>query len=362
MARPYPDLDEIAERFDALYTDLTALQRALIDATRNGVDHNQARELARRAEVHLAAARAADNALGITVLNTQAVEAAALRARLLDGPIDEHLLSAVLSAQTRSYAYALLADVIDRARDDKQLIDAVGGRELAEYLAMPRGLGTHTAHRLAEHYSLDPQAPLAQLSDDDLDRLDQALRDSADALPEELRPRGRAVQGPPNGIGAGRVVLDAWIDALTPPSETAREEAARVSRRDGWPPDAVDVAQRLLTFSLDVLAPALIPTWDRILGVDASDRIATMRAEQTAWRESLRNTDDEGAEIAWYALNRLIAGATAADRAERLAELPEGQWGSGQPLALSRTVARRCGEVLAMIERDAAEDLLEQLP
>ncbi|MEX2412990.1 MAG: hypothetical protein WD399_04985, partial [Thermoleophilaceae bacterium] len=134
------------------------------------------------------------------------------------------------------------------------------------------------------------------------------------------------------------------------------------SRRDGWPSDAVDVAERLLAFSLDVLAPVLIPTWDRILGVDAPDRIATMRAERTAWRESLLSTADESTEIAWYTLDRLIEGATAAHRVRRLAELPEAQWGSGQPLALSRTVARRCGEVLAVIEREAAENLLEQLP
>lgn len=70
------------------------------------------------------------------------------------------------------------------------------------------------------------------------------------------------------------------------------------------------------------------------------------------------DTDGE-AEFAWYALDRLIEATTAARKARRIVALPEVQWGSGQPLALARSVARRCGETLALIEREAAEELLE---
>jgi hypothetical protein len=362
VPRSEPDLREVAARFDALYTELTGLQRELIAACRNGVEGAAAWELAERAVAVIAGVNAADRALAIGAPSAREVEAAALRARVMEAPPDAHLLFAVLQVQTKLHGYPLLADVLARARGEESVAEAFGEHTSEDLFAAPRGVGSYVACQLATHYDVDPDQPVSVLDDDALDRLDAALREAAYGLPNGINDgRRRKVKGPDNGVGAGRLVLDAWIDELAPASETPREEAVAAAQREGWPADAVPVAERLVRFTEEVLAPHLVPTWDRIAAFeDLDERLAAMRAEHAAWRPAATDEDQE-ALIAWYSLRELMETMKQVRKARRLADGPEERWGSSTPLALSRSAARRCGRLLAVFERDGAE-FVAQLP
>ena len=136
------------------------------------------------------------------------------------------------------------------------------------------------------------------------------------------------------------------------------------SRRDGWPPNAVEVAELLLRFSVDHLAPRLVPSWDRIVGFeDPVDRLAAMRSEQDAWWDAHDpDVQDDEAEIAWMTLRCLINATNSVGKARRLADGPEAEWGSANPLALARSTGRRCGELLTLLHPDAGGELLQHLP
>ncbi|MEA2358220.1 MAG: hypothetical protein QOI62_1480 [Solirubrobacteraceae bacterium] len=359
--RSQVDLDAVAERFDALYTAMTVLQRELIAAARGGVGDDRAHELAARVDVFAAAYRAAEGALAVGQPGVRDAEAVALRARVLHGTIDEHLLLAALKAQGRGHAFALLADALAQAAGNHGLAEAVGERTVAELLAAPRGMGARTAHRFAEHLALDPSGVVADLDPTALRGLCEALRDATTGLPDGVEDwRRRGAKPPADGIGARDAVLDVWIDAIGAPTDSARAAAVDARGRKGWPPDAVPTAETLVAFTVGRIAPVVIADWERIAAItDETQWLQAMRAERVA----LRHTDDEDKLIRGWALGQLHAAVTAARRARQLADRPAGQRGSSTPLAQARTAARRCGELVALAdERATVEDLLADMP
>jgi hypothetical protein len=58
---------------------------------------------------------------------------------------------------------------------------------------------------------------------------------------------------------------------------------------------------------------------------------------------------------------RIEANKTV-NKARRLVDGPEDLWGSSTPLALARTAARRCGQLVSVCERSVATALLAELP
>jgi hypothetical protein len=355
------DLDAAAERFDALYTVMTVLQRELIAAVRDGVGDDRARELAVRVDVFVAAHRATEGAMAVGQPSVRDAEAVALRARVLRGTVDEHLLLAALRAQGRGHAFALLADALTQAAGDDALAEAVGERTVAELLAAPRGMGVHTAHRFAEHLALDPSGAVADLDATVLNALCEALRDATTGLPDGVEDwRRRAAKPPADGTGACDAVLDVWIDAIGAPTDSARAAAVDARGRESWPPDAVAAAETLVAFTVARIARVVIADWERIAAItDETQRLKAMRAERAA----LRHTDDEDKLIRGWALGQLHAAVTAARKARQLADRPAGQWGSSTPVAQARTAARRCGELVALADELATvEDLLADLP
>jgi hypothetical protein len=354
------DLDAVAERFDALYTQMTVLQRELIAAQRDGAAGQRLCELADRVDTFVFAYRASDSAMSVGQQSIRDAEAAALRQRVLRPPIDEHLLLAALKTLGRPHAFALLADAIQRAADADALETAFGARTVGELLGASRGMGAGTARPLAEHLGLDPDAPIAEIDRDDLDRLYAGLHDAAGGLPDAIRDwRRRGVKAPDDGAGAGPVVLSSWVEAIGAPTDSARAAAVAAAERTGWPPDAVAVAEALVTFTHDVLAPALIDDWERIAQIaDEQQRLSAMRAQATAWRSS---GEEDGFVIAW-ALDRLITAIKTCRKARRLADGSPQAWGSSTPLALARSSARRCGELLSLGEQEPMAELVGRLP
>lgn len=354
------DLDRAAERFDALYTAMTVLQRDLIAARRNGANVAEVRALCERAHVFTSAYAAAEAAASIGRPNARAVEAAALRARLLVPPIDEHLLFAAIASQPRAYGFPILADALAQAARDDALDAAVGQRTATDVLSTARGMGRATAARLAEHLELDPDAAVTDLTSDQIERLHAGLREFARGLPdgvEDWRRRGPKASG--DGVGGGPAVVAAWASEIGRAGDRHRSAAIEASRRDGWPADALPAAKQLLAFTLAELAPGLIPEWDRIAAAgDDEERMALLRSERSAW--SHPQTDEE-ALVRWV-LDRLLVAIKQARTADRLNESPADRWGSTTPLAAARGVARRCGEVLSMVEEDVAIELLAGLP
>jgi hypothetical protein len=363
VPRADSDLADVAARFDALYTELTGLQRELIAACRNGVDVAAAGELAARAGAVIAGVNAAERALALGAPSGREVEAAALRARVMEAALDPHLLFVVVQAQTKLHGYPLLADVLERARGEDSLVEAFADHTSVELFAAPRGVGSYIARQVAEHYDVDPHEAVVDLDDAALDRLRDALREAAHGLPAGISDgRRRKPTGPADGTGAGGLVLDAWIDELGPASETPREEAVAAAQREGWPKDAVPVAEGLVRFTEEVLAPHLVPTWDRIAAFDdVEQRLAAMRAEHAAWRPDA-STEDQEALIVWWALRELPKAIKLVRKARRLVDGPEDRWGSSTPLALSRSAARCCGRLLAPFEREAGAEFVARLP
>jgi hypothetical protein len=363
VPRSEPDLPEVAARFDALYTELTGLQRELIAACRNGVDIAAARGLAARAGAVIAGVNAAERAISVGAPSARDVEAAALRARVMEAPLDPHLLFAVIQAQTKLHGYPLLADVLERARGEDAVPEAFGDHTSEELFAAPRGVGSYVARQLAEHYEVAPGQAVSDLDGAALERLLVGLREAAYSVPDGINDgRRRKPTGPADGAGAGGLVLDAWIDELAPASETPREEAVAAAQREGWPVDAVPVAERLVQFTEEVLAPHLVPTWDRIAAFeDVEQRLAAMRAEHAAWRSDASDEDQE-ALVAWWTLQELPEAMKQVRKARRLVEGPDDRWGSSTPLALSRSAARRCGRLLTPFEREVGAEFVAQLP
>jgi hypothetical protein len=234
-----------------------------------------------------------------------------------------------------------------------------GGRTVRELLSAPRSMGVRTATRLAEHWDLDPEAEVATLGSAEITRLREGLADASYGLPEGVADGRRAPPPPHDGRGASGTILGTWVDSVGAPADTPRAAAAAAASREGWPQDAVPTAQLLLEFTETRLAPVMFPEWDRIsASEDADERTASLRAQATDWRR----LDDREAFFLGCLLDLLLEAMTSVRKAQRLANLPESEWGSATPLAAARNAARRCGELLGCCEIDAAVPLLDQLP
>lgn len=354
------DLAKAAEQFDALYTDLTALQRELISAVRGDAEDGPAtRELVERARAVVAAARAADRALELGRPSDQDLEVEALRARVLVPPLDVHLLLAAFRSQGRSRAFPLIAEAIEIAEEQDAVAEAFADLPIAEVLAAPRGMGTRTAARLASCWGFDPAAVVSELSSEDRGRLRAGVADAAYGLPDGVETWRRSSKPSLDGREGGSAVLKAWVEAIGPPSETARVAAAEAAAREGWPKDAVPAAEHLVAFTREILAPGLFPDWEQIsAGADEDERLRALRAQSSQWR---RGGERDGFVLA-YALNLLIEAITATRKARRLVDGPESEWGSSTPLALARTASRRCGDLVESCEPGTVAPLLTELP
>jgi hypothetical protein len=148
------DLDRVAERFDAVYSELTLLQRRLIAARRDPLSPRDEWELLERARVMIAAFTTAEGALEIGAPSVAEMEAAALAARVLQRPVDDHLLLAAMRSQGRSYAYPLLAAALRMSATETPA--GLAGRQVIELLGASRSFGAHTARDLAKHWGVSP--------------------------------------------------------------------------------------------------------------------------------------------------------------------------------------------------------------
>jgi hypothetical protein len=63
-------------------------------------------------------------------------------------------------------------------------VTATGRRTVAELLGAPRGMGSATAHRLAEHLDLDPGVAVVDLDAEQVAGLCAGLRQAAGGLPD----------------------------------------------------------------------------------------------------------------------------------------------------------------------------------
>jgi hypothetical protein len=155
------------------------------------------------------------------------------------------------------------------------------------------------------------------------------------------------------------VVLGSWVEAIGSPTDTARAAAVVACERDGWPADAVAVAEILVRFTAARVAPVIIDGWEQIAAIaDEEQWVRAMRAERTA----LRDSDEEDRYVNAWAMDQLIAAIVAARKARRLADGPQHEWGAATPMGLSRTTARRCGELLGLGDEPAVAELLADLP
>lgn len=360
---PEQSVEEVGERFDALYTRLTQLQRRLIAASRNGADDRAALELAREAAAIVRAVEIAGRATSTVSLSAREIEAEALRARVLLAPIEGVLVMAAARSQARAYAYPLLAEVITRA--DAQA--AWCEWSVHDVLGAPQRTGEATAQRLARRLDLAPEALLGDLAEADRTRLTDALEEWAAGIPPEASGRLVKPKPPDDGRGAGEVVLERWIDAMGAGSSPVRLAAREATARSGWPQDAVAVAGLLLEFLTARVMPLLIPSFEAIRAAEPDEEglISALRAEERSFRDGWHYSSDESEKELFFNRRwvlRLYLEALQAVRKARaqLAQSPDQRRGPS-PLALARTAGLRCGTILGHCEPSPAP-LLDELP
>lgn len=344
---------QIAQRFDSIYTELTLLQRQLIAAMREGREDPQ---LAERARILIAVYEAARYGETVGRPGRLELEAEAIRARVLQHPLDVELLEAGLRAQRRRHAFPLLSDALELARQ-ADTIELFSGHSIAKWLSLPYGVSRALADKLAAHLHLNPDHSPPELSADELQRLIDGLREAAVSLPESVQPQHRRIRGRHDGRDAGSVVLDAWLDGVGRSELYPAVTEAR--SRPGWPTHALDVAGQLSRCSLEHLAVRHLPALEPILQLETTDdRLKAMRTLRREWWAS---GEDRLADLA-HALDLLIEAVGALEKARRLVELPESQWGSSSPLAEARRCARRCGNFISFWDPEPITEHLHRLP
>jgi hypothetical protein len=353
MPPPRDDLHSVAERFDALYTDLTVLQRLLVAAVRNGDRSAAVLEAVQRAEILLAAAHAADTGMARRRPSPKDVETAALRTRLLHRPVDAVVLLAVLRSLRRSQALPLLTEAL--RMDSEDGADSELGRyAVVELLAAPRSMSDDTGRRLAAHFGIEPRSPVGALSAVELDRLwVPGLRNALTASRTAWRI-GAVVNPVRRRTDWGQADLS-W----TPGSTVSRAGSPTPRRHPptkrphamGGPADAVDVAEALFQFTERQLVSEAVPDWDRLQAIDDDDdeRTRALRAKQSGLRKRLHEDD---AAWLYVVVDRYIAADRSTRKARQLAVADPETWGSSNPMGLARTTARRCGEILALFDPD----------
>lgn len=359
--RSYPqgvDLESAAERFDAAYSEMTVLQRRLIAAQREEVDEAVERELIEQASVYAAAVQAGRWALGVGGPSYGELEANAMAARVLRAPVDHHLLLMGLKAQARRYAYPLLAAALRMSA--REMPDGLAERELLELLAAPQSMGSNTAQRLLEHWGMEPDVRVQDLDPDSIPELCDKIEDAGAQLPGEVRGT-RTERAPDDGHGAGDRVLSAWVDACGAPLEGVRPAAAATARREGWPDDAAPVALILSAWTLDSLMPRLMgEDWMQIASIaDPRERIKAIKQQSSRW---FQYSEDEQQQILGYLL-RLAAEVLLGEMRLKGMAGDYSKRAAGQSaVQLSRTLARRCGEILSGLTPEDAEEALQALP
>lgn len=357
-------LDRVAERFDALYSELTVLQRRLISAQRGELDERAEAELIEEASVITASVTAAARALAVGRPSHAEMEAEAHAARVLHHPIDDYLLLAAMSAQGRAEAYQLLSAALrmsaSRAGTDG-MPEGLARRELAEFLAAPRGMADRSGRLLLRHWGRDHDLRVGDVPIDQIDELCDRIEDAGAKLPPEVRgTRVRQAAAPPDGRGAGDRVLSSWVDACGLPADGVRPLAAAAAAREGWPADAAPVAFLIADFTNQTLFPAILgQEWEKLLMIaDEQERLRAMRAQSLAWMR----TDDEERQ-AWGVALRIAAELLQAEVRLRGLEGDYSRRAGGQTaMALARTIARRGGELLGWFEEDWARGRLATLP
>jgi hypothetical protein len=353
------NLDDAADRFDAVYSQLTLLQRRLIAARRGELDADDENELIEQAAVFTRAFQTAERALAVGGLSAAELEGEALGARVLHKPVDEHLLLAALRSQRRAEAYPLLAAALRMSVGE--LPASLAERSLLGLLAAPRGMGERSAQDLLGVWGLEPDVLLGDLPDDASEQLCARIDDAALELPEAVRrTRGQKPAAPADGHDAGDRVLNSWIDASGAPSNGVRPLLAAAARREDWPSDAAPVALLLASFARTELLPALLgDDWAAIAEIaDVGERIQAVREQSRVWWEA----GDRETQM----LSILLRCVADMMNAERRLRAMDGDYSTPRPgptaMQLSRTIARRCGEILGGLEAEDAEQLLASLP
>lgn len=351
------ELEKVAARFDTAYTRMTQAQRKLIEARRNGLEESAERELVEEAAALSAAVEAALRGLTIGTPSAAELEEAAVSKRVLQPPVDAPLLVAVLRSRIRSQAFPLLSAAIRMSVAD--MPSSLRRRSLAELLAAPISMGDATARALCRHWALDPDTRLGDLDETELSALCDRVEDAAGRLPPDVRKaRGQRPAAPTHGVGAGRAVLDKWVESTGHPLDGVRPIALEVSRKAGWPEDAVPVAMRLADFTFRALLPALVAEWRQIQATDDDrERLKAIKSQADAWWHH----EDEDSQLKWWTLKTAEEVLDAVIRLESTQRDYTTKSGSNTAMALSRRIARGSGHLLSACEPDDAAALLASL-
>jgi hypothetical protein len=358
VACPYSgavDLERVAEQFDAVYSEMTVLQRRLIAAVRAGEEDRAVRDLAERADVITHAIWIAERTLGVGRSADQ-IEAEALATRVLQAPVDDHLLLAAMGAQGRRHAYMLLAAGLRMSADE--MPDGLAGRSLVALLAAPRSLGESTARQLLTRWGWDTAVVVGDLDHAQLERMCAEIDEAAIGLPDGIRRNTQRPAASADGCGASGRVLEVWVDQTGAPSDGIGSLAFAAAQAPGWPDDAVPTALMIARLALDRIVEHLAPHWLAIAEIaDADEQIRAIRAQSAQW---FRETGDE--QFADYVLYRTVEILLARKHLRAM----DGEWGTRRggntAIGHSRKIAKCCGELLSTLEPASAETVLAGVP
>jgi hypothetical protein len=236
-----------------------------------------------------------------------------------------------------------------------EMPDGLAGRSLVQLLAAPKSLGQSTARRLVRRWDLDPIVRIGELDQSELARVCDRINEAAAGLPDGIRRNTQRPAAPADGRGAGQRVLEAWVDATGAPSEGVRPLALAAAQRPGWPNDAVPVALIIAQLTLDRVMGLLAPPWSKIAAMsDIDEQIRAIRSEWSRWFHE----DDEASQIAGLALHQSAVILTSRKQLVAM----DGDWeirkGGNTAIGHARKIARRSGELLGVLEPEAAEAVL----
>lgn len=352
-------LDKVAAEFDALYSELTILQRRLITARRGELDVREETDLIEQVAVITRAVETAARALSIGRPSLAEVESEALAARILQRPIDDHLLLAALRSQLRVQAYAMLSAALRMSAND--MPEGLGNRGLTELLAAPRSVGDRTARELLGHWGIAMDLRVGDLLAEQLAELCDRIEDAGERLPAEVRgTRGQRPAAPADGRSAGDRVLSSWVDGCGLAESGVRGLAAVAASRDGWPSDAAPVALMLADFTNGMVLPEVLgEEWEKLSMIrNDAERIRAMRVQGTAW---FRAEEEEQ-----RFLGVVLHTASELQKVELRLRALKGDYsrraGGQTAMSVARAIARRSGELLALFNEEWIEERLAGLP
>ncbi len=151
---------------------------------------------------------------------------------------------AAARSQSRPDGYRLLADALsltlganagEDTNDGAEAANVWAERSVLDVLAAPRAMGEYTARPMAEPIGVVADTMLAELDEPMRARLIAGLRECTDTLPESAGRERSRPKLPEDARGAGRDVLDRWVDAsgngTDPIRQAARVAAMRAEER-----------------------------------------------------------------------------------------------------------------------------------